>query len=246
MVLVVQGVGVWSMSETSTRKPGALASLRPQLGLPAGARRPLAAAVPALVAVWALAGFYGSLGPTLIRGVAGSSSIVLGGLALAVLAGGGAVTVLLVRDLEARVVTVLGTSALLVGVGVTLLAIASSSEAGFFVGTAIAGVGFGAAFQGALRTVLPLAEPHERAGVLSTIYVVCYLAMGLPAVLAGIAVVDGGGVLLTARGYGLVVMALAAAALIGALLRRTPAPVALPVAVETFETADDGVLCEAC
>ena len=167
VVLVVQGVGVWSMSETSTRKPGALASLRPQLGLPAGARRPLAAAVPALVAVWALAGFYGSLGPTLIRGVAGSSSIVLGGLALAVLAGGGAVTVLLVRDLEPRVVTILGTTALLVGVGVTLLAIASSSEAGFFVGTAIAGVGFGAAFQGALRTVLPLAEPHERAGVLS-------------------------------------------------------------------------------
>jgi hypothetical protein len=33
--------------------------------------------------------------------------------------------------------------------------------------------------------VLPLADPEHRAGVLSVVYVVSYLAMGLPTVVAG-------------------------------------------------------------
>lgn len=219
-ILVLQGIGVALMPESAARAAGALASLRPQLGLPQSARRPLLLAVPALVAVWSLAGFYGSLGPSLVRGVAGSNAIVLGGLGLFVLAAAGALTVLFVHAAEPRTVVLIGTTALISGVGVTLLAIAHTSTVAFFVGTAVAGVGFGAAFQGSLRSVLPLAAAHQRAGVLSTIYVICYLAMGLPAVVAGFVVVDGAGVLSTARGYGLVVMALAGLALVGALTRR--------------------------
>lgn len=228
-ILVLQGIGVTLMPESSTRAAGALASLRPQLGLPPSARRPLLLAVPALVAVWSLAGFYGSLGPSLVRGVVGSNAIVLGGLGLFVLAASGALTVLFVHAAEPRTVVLIGTTALISGVGLTLLAITDTSTIAFFVGTAIAGVGFGAAFQGSLRSVLPLAAAHQRAGVLSTIYVICYLAMGLPAVVAGFVVVDGVDVLSTARGYGIVVMALAGLALVGALTRReAPATSAEP------------------
>jgi hypothetical protein len=42
-------------------------------------------------------------------------------------------------------------------------------------GALASGVGFGAAFQGAIRSVVPLTEAHERAGVLSLLYVVAYL-----------------------------------------------------------------------
>jgi predicted MFS family arabinose efflux permease len=120
---------------------------------------------------------------------------------------------------------VFGIVALLVGVAITLLAIASSSATPFFIGTAVAGAGFGAGFQGAVRTLLPLAAPHERAGLLSTVYVVCYLAMGAPAMIAGLLVVYAGGVLTTAREYGLALMALAAATLVGvAWPRRQEAP----------------------
>lgn len=211
-VFLLQGLGVALMGETATPKPGALASLRPQLAVPPAARRPLLFVAPALVAVWALAGFYGSLGPTLVHVVTGSNSVVLGGLSLFALAASAAVTLLVIRGMTARTVMIVGTSSLVVGVGITLLAITHASAAGFFVGTAIAGVGFGAGFQGALRSVLPLAAMHERAGVLSAIYVVCYLAMGLPAVGAGI-LVEHLGVLTTAREYGVVVMVLAAIAL---------------------------------
>ncbi|MGI8591269.1 MAG: hypothetical protein ACR2M5_09825, partial [Nakamurella sp.] len=67
-----------------------------------------------------------------------------------------------------------------------------------------------------------LARPHERAGVLSILYVVSYLAMGLPAVIAGFLVVHGGGVAATARDYGIAVIVVAALALLGLTLARPP------------------------
>lgn len=221
-IFAAQAVGVYFMPELVTRRPGALASLRPQFRLPVQARRPLLVAAPVLIAAWALAGFYGSLGPALVRRLSGSSALALGGLALFVLATSGVVTVLLSRRRPPASVMLGGTAALVGGVAVTLAAISSGSLALLLAGTVIAGAGFGAGFQGAIRTVIPLAAPHERAGVLSIVYVIAYLAMGLPAVLGGIRVVHGGGLLTTASEYGLAVMLLGAVALIGGLAQRLP------------------------
>jgi predicted MFS family arabinose efflux permease len=214
-VFVLQTLGVALMPETSARKEGALAALRPQFRVPRAARRPLLLATPALIAAWALAGFYGSLGPALVRGLAGSTSVVLGGITVFVLAGSGAVAVWLLRRRGEESLLTIGTASLAAGVGITLVAIGQSSLAAFFVGTALSGAGFGAGFQGAIRSVLPLAAPDERAGVLSVLYVVSYLSMGLPAILGGLLVVYGGGMLATAREFGLVVMFLAVIALVG-------------------------------
>ncbi|MEU3463450.1 MFS transporter [Streptomyces sp. NPDC006733] len=221
-VFVLQGVGVALMRETSAPKPGALASLRPRFGVPKAARGPLLVAAPVLIAVWALAGLYGSVIPAVVRGVVGSDSLLLGGLALFTLAGSGAIAVLLLRDVAPARVMLLGTVALIAGVGTTLLAVDHNATAAFFLGTVVAGVGFGGGFQGAIRTIVPLAAPHERSGLLSTIYVLSYLAMGLPAVIGGYLVVHGGGLLTTTREYGIAVMVLGALALAGlAIPRRT-------------------------
>ena len=107
---------------------------------------------------------------------------------------------------------------LLAGIGTTMVAISTGSAVGFFAGTAVAGVGFGAGFQGSMRSVIPLAAPHERSAALSIIYLVSYLAMGLPAVVGGVLVVYGGGLRITAVEYGAVVMLLAGTALAGSLL----------------------------
>jgi MFS family permease len=53
------------MPESGTRQPGALASMRPHVSVPRPARGAFTRAVPAIVAVWALGGFYLSLGPSL-------------------------------------------------------------------------------------------------------------------------------------------------------------------------------------
>jgi hypothetical protein len=169
--------------------------------------------LPIAVATWALAGFYAALGPTLLRHLLGSGSPLLGGLVLFVLASSGVLSVLFSRRWSAGSVLTLGASLLILGVALTLLSLEQASTFGFFVGTAVSGAGFGAGFQGALRGVVPLAAAQERAGVLSVLYVVLYLAMGVPAVVAGVLIVYGGGVLSTARLMGAAVMALAALAL---------------------------------
>jgi MFS family permease len=121
---------------------------------------------------------------------------------------------------------------LVAGVAVTLAAASADSAAGFFIGTAIAGVGFGGGFQGGIRLVVPLAGERERAGVLSLLYIVSYLGLGVPAVIGGVLVTKVNGLLETAREYGSAVILLAVLALAGLLLRRPgKAPAATPVAV---------------
>jgi MFS family permease len=232
-IFLVQALGVLAMRESATPRPGAIASLRPQLRVPAHLRKAVLLATPALVSAWSLAGFYGSLGPALVRRLAGSTSVALGGLALFVLAASATVSVLATRTRPPHTVMALGTAALVAGVGISVVAIEDTSLATFFVGTAIAGAGFGGAFQGAIRSVLLAADADERAGVLSVLYIVAYLSMGLPAILAGVRAVHGGGVMTTAKEYGFAVMSIAAMALAGTLIERrarAEAAVASPAA----------------
>ena len=225
-VFVLQAIGVALMPESASVHAGALASLRPHLSVPAHVRRALLLATPALVGAWALAGFYGSLGPALIRKVAGSHSLVLGGMLVFALAGSGALLVFVTRNHAPEKVMALGTALLFGGVALTLVAIGASSVSLFFLGTALAGAGFGGGFQGGIRTVLPLAGAQERAGVLSVLWVIAYLSMGVPAVLGGIRAAHGGGLFITAREYGLAVMLLAALAFVGSVWRKPEVVVA--------------------
>jgi predicted MFS family arabinose efflux permease len=211
---LIQAVGVSMIAETSARKPGALRSLRPTIAVPARVRGTLAIAAPSLVAVWALAGLYGSLGPSLTALISGDHSTILGGASLFVLAGSGALTVLAFHRVDPRTFSIVGSSLVIVGVAIVLVAASSRSIVAFFIGTAIAGAGFGGGFQGSLRTIVPLAAPTERAGVISVAYIICYLAMGLPAILAGFLVVHGT-VLHTAQEFGAAVIVLAALTVAG-------------------------------
>jgi MFS family permease len=226
--LLIQGVGVALMSETVSPKAGAMASLVPEIRLPRTVRKAVAIAAPVMFAGWALAGFYGSVGPALLRTLTGSTSPVYGGLGLFLLAGSAVVAIVILRNRAAREVMVIGTVMLMAGVVATLLAISFGSTWLFVVSTLVAGIGFGAGFQGGIRTVVPLAAAHERSGVLSFMYVICYLGLGVPAVIAGFLVVHGGGLHRTAMEYGIAVIVLAATALAGLAadtLRQPPEPV---------------------
>ena len=216
-IFLIQAAAVALIAETSPRVPGARRALRPTLALPRQVRGALAVAAPSLVAVWALAGFYGSLGPSLAGLVGHSHSTILGGASLFVLAASGSLAVLVFHRVDPRMFALAGTALVIVGVLVVLWSVSAHTVAGFFAGTAIAGAGFGAGFQGGLRTIVPLARPEERAGVISLAYVICYLAMGLPAILAGVLVVHST-VTVTAQEFGGAVIALAALTAAGLLV----------------------------
>jgi predicted MFS family arabinose efflux permease len=220
VIFVLQGIGIALMTDTITPARGALASLKPQLNLPPATRGPLLLALPVLVASWALAGFYASLGPMLVRGMLGAGSALLGGLALFVLAASAGLAVLVLQRREPRAMMTLGASLLAAGVGVAVWSLPHHAIAVFFAGTSIAGMGFGAGFQGAVRSVVPFAAPHERAGVLSIVFIVSYLSMGVPAIAAGVQVARHGNILGTGKAFGVVVITLALAAVLAAGLRR--------------------------
>jgi hypothetical protein len=219
VIFVLQGIGVVLMADTVSPAPGALASLKPQLNLPAGARGPLLLALPLLVAAWALAGFYASLGPMLLRGMLGVDSALLGGLALFVLTVSAGLAVLVLQPLEPRAMMTVGASLLAAGIGIAIWSLPHHSGAVFFAGTSIAGMGFGTGFQGAIRSVVPIAAPHERAGVLSIVFVVSYLSMGVPAIAAGALVARHGHILAVGEYFGVAVMALALIAVLATSLR---------------------------
>lgn len=214
VVFVLQALALVFVAETVSPRPGALASLRPTFALPPAVRRPLLAVAPAVIALWALAGFYASLGPTLVKELVGSGSFVVGGLALFVMAGSGALAVLALRGREARALLRIGAAALLAGVALVLVSLSLASLVLFMVGTAIAGIGFGTAFQGAIRTVIAVAAPTERAGVLSLLFVLSYLAMGIPAIAAGARFAASGDIVSTAVDFGSAILVLAALALV--------------------------------
>ncbi len=212
-LFVLQGIYVWRLPESVSPQDGAWASLKPTLHVPAQARSTLWRVLPLNTATWALGGFYASLAPSLVRTATGSTSNLIGGSTVAALTLTGALMIFTLRNRSAKQALRLGASLLPIGLVLILLGVHSASLSLFFLGTLVAGCGFGSGFLGAVRSLVPLALPHERAGLMSAYYVLSYLAFCLPALLAGY-LARTYGLLATTDGYGAVLIVLAVGALL--------------------------------
>ncbi len=219
-------VAVLAMAEPGSRRPGVLASLRPRVAVPRQAWGTFGAAVPCIVAGWALGGLYLSLGPSLAAQATGSPNLLWGGLVIFLLCGTGAGAAFALRTISSRATMLAGCLFLLAGMAVTFGAIAATASAAFLAGAAVAGVGFGLAFLGSFRVITALAEPDDRAGLVAAIYVVGYLAFSVPALIAGVATTNFG-LHSTALVYS-ASLALLAAAAVGLLRLRGGAKPARP------------------
>ena len=215
-LMVLQAVYVWRLSETVSRIPGALKSMAPTLHVPPQARRALWLAMPLNVAVWALGGFFSSLAPSLVRVATGSTSHLIGGGLVAVVTLSGAVMIYSLRNRAADKVMRLSAVLMVIGVSLLLVAVQTASPWLFFVASVIAGFGFGGGFMGSVRSIVGLALPHERAGLMSAFYVLSYLAFCVPALVAGNLSREFG-LVVTTDGYAAVLILLALGALGGQL-----------------------------
>jgi len=209
---VLAVLAVVAIPETVSADGRWRSALRPRLAVPRSMRGPFVAAIPCLVATWALGGLILSLGGSLTVGVLGQSSHLAAGLPIFIMAGVSAVTAVRLRETSARATARGGLVALIAGVGVALVALAVESNLLFLVGGAIAGLGFGPAFAGVFRVLSGLAPVDQRAALISSVLTVSYLAFSLPAIAAGAAVSDLG-LRETAEIYGASLIGLAALAL---------------------------------
>jgi hypothetical protein len=207
---------LWVVPESTTRKAGALASLRPHVSVPPQSRAILVRLTPANIAAWSLGGLYLSLMPTIVATAMGVASPWVGGIVVSALMLTAATSVATFRDWPARRLILMGTSTLSLGVAVSMFGIQQQLVAALLAGTVIAGAGFGSTFSGTLRALLPTAGAHERAGLLSAYYLQSYLAFALPAVAAGLSV-PVIGLSTAAYVYGAVIITLAIISLMASL-----------------------------
>lgn len=190
--------------------------------VPAAVRRRFLVLVLTVVAVWSVGGFYLSLGPKLVLLLLGSTNYLVGGATVGLLAWAATVTQLLLGRARPLPTAVFGLIAMITGLGLVLLSLGAGSAALFLVATAALGSGWGAAFLGAIRALMALAAPQGRGELTAVVYVFGYLAMSVPAVLAGM-LSNAYGLRATSVGFMAAVAALCALALTGAVLlaRRT-------------------------
>jgi hypothetical protein len=193
------------------------------VAVPRQARATFVLALPCLIAVWMISGFYLSLGPLLAAQVLRSPDLLWGGLVIFLLAGTGAAASVVFRGLSGPAAMLAGCLALIAGAAVTFTAIEATSAAAFLAGTTVAGVGFGTAMLGAFRTISALAAPGQRAGLVAAYFIVSYLAFSIPVVVAGLATTHVG-LHRTALVYCAAIAALAALAAVSLVFRRRSAP----------------------
>ncbi|WP_083294912.1 MFS transporter [Burkholderia plantarii] len=228
-LFAIQLIQLWRVPETAGGRPGALRSLRPSVSVPAAARAELLAITPINVAVWALGGFYLSLMPSLIGKVTGATTVWLGGLSVAALTLSGGAAILLVRQRKPLPVLITGAIALLAGIPAILAGANFGLTPVLLIGSVIAGIGFGCGFLGSVRSVMPLAHPHERAALMAAFYVESYLANALPAILAGY-MTSRLGLLHVANVYGGALVLLVLVGLLLTIARHRGGRVAAPAA----------------
>ncbi|MCS5735126.1 MFS transporter [Herbiconiux daphne] len=185
-VLAVALVFVLAAPETIARRPVAARSLAPRLHVPAGSRPAFLASSFLNVGVWLTTSLVLGLLPQIDRDVFGIRSGIANGGIIALLTGVGAVSVVLSRRFSARQSALVSAIALVAGAAVEAAAIVTLDVGLFSTGAAIAGVGAGVGFSGYIRLVIQTAQPDDRAGVFSAMYVVSYLTFGLPVIVAGI------------------------------------------------------------
>jgi MFS family permease len=184
--LTVLGFGVVALSpETVRRTPGALRSMVPRISFPTATRAEFAASAPVVAAVWMLAGLSGGLAPSMVRSVFHIDSGLMNGVAGFVPQTASFLIGFALGRVGSRRAMTIGIYTSIAGAAGIITGVLAGSLAVMILGQALAGVGFGASFTAALALVFPLAEPDQRAGVVGGIYLIAYLGLGVPVVIAG-------------------------------------------------------------
>lgn len=151
-------------------------------------RRVLFSVVPAVIAGWVTNGMFLALGTVIIATQFAAHTHVEEALSILVLAAAGVAAALLLHRSRPRRISLFGSVSLGLGTLFSVLALSVHSFPGYLASVAIVGAGFGTAFMGAMRTLLPHVDPEQRARVMAVIYTISYLAMSVPTVLAGLLV----------------------------------------------------------
>jgi predicted MFS family arabinose efflux permease len=209
-VLIVAGlVFTFFAPETTTRTPGVLRSLVPQVVVPPTARAFFVRMLPILIAAWATGALFLGLAPTVVHGLLHVDSGLVDGVTGAihgifvsvgsVVFGALAVT----RGLR------FGATGMVLGLVLVVAGVATGQLALVWIGGVVEALAVGSTNSAIFRGLAPLAPEHQRAGTFAAVYVVAYLVLGGASVIAG-QLIEPLGLFPTILGWTLLIVVLAA------------------------------------
>lgn len=186
-LLVPAAVAVWSMPEPVAVRSGPL-RLRPQrLGVPAQVRGMFVRAATAGFASFAVLGLFAAVSPALLGQVLGRDSPLLSGVVVFTLLGSSAVGQVLSARVDERRSLLAGCAGLVVGMALVGTALATASLGLLLAGGVVAGLGQGVTFRAGVAAVGAGAPDAQRGEVVSTFFLVLYLAISFPVIGVGAA-----------------------------------------------------------
>lgn len=178
---------IWTPESVTARRVG-IRDLVPKLSIPSVAFLPFLRGMPALITTWSLGGLYLSLIPVVILEVFAIHSGVVNGFIIFLLSGIGAIAPTYLQRYQNSKAVTLGLASIVVGLLIALIAFEFKFLPLFFVSTVVCGIGFGGAFTATIQSLATLVEKNERARLFTMVFIVCYLALSLPPMIAGFVV----------------------------------------------------------
>jgi MFS family permease len=161
-------------------------SLRPRLGVPSDRRAQFVPPATNAFCIFAMGGFYGALIPSVLSQALHRTSPALSGAVVAEFFLGGAVLMVLTQWLSDRRAMLTGLLLIMPAGWLLVLATVAHSLPLVLVATAVSAAGQAVGYRGGLSVVNTLAPRENRAEVVSTYLLCCYLGLAVAPV--GVAV----------------------------------------------------------
>lgn len=186
-LLVPAAAAIWFMPEPVAVRSGPI-RLRPQrLGVPVQVRSTFIRAATAGFASFAMLGLFAAVSPALLAKVLGLDNHLLSGAVFFSLLGTSAAGQVLSASLDERRSLLAGCVGLGIGIGLVGAAIVVASLALLVAGGVVAGLGQGLTFRAGVAAVSAGAPAGQRGEVVSTFFLVLYLAISFPVIGVGAA-----------------------------------------------------------
>jgi len=171
--------------ETSSRKPGAVASLVPRVSVPPQVRGVFASTLPGTISAFMAMALFLGLVPIVLGAVFAVRGPVVGALVAFVAFGAGTVVSAVTAAVRPHRLRLVGASAMTVGALLFIGSVGAEALPLLWAVAVFSGAGLGASLSGTIRGLVPEVKPHERAALFAAIFLVAYLALGVSAIVAG-------------------------------------------------------------
>lgn len=185
IILACCAVLILISPETVTRTSGASTSLVPQIRVPQNIRNLLPAASATFIGTWAIGGFFQAFSAPMATEQLGTMNTMIAAAIFACMMAPNVIGGSLTGRVKPAVAQRIGMSVFFLCILVIVVSLRAGAVIPFLIASIFASAAWGMAFTGSMRGMLNRISQEDRAGVLSTIYLISYSGAAIPNLIVG-------------------------------------------------------------